>query len=153
MIRYALCCEKGHDFESWFRSSADFDEQQQRGLVTCPACGSARVAKQIMAPSLARTDKPESVQPAAPAMQNAQPVALIDDREQHLRAMIRTFREQVLAQSENVGQAFAEEARKIHYGESERRSIYGEASPDAVRELLDEGVECHPLPALPDDRN
>jgi len=146
MIRYALCCEKGHDFESWFRSSADFDEQQQRGLVTCPACGSARVAKQIMAPSLARTDKPESVQPAAPAMQNAQPVALIDDREQHLRAMIRAFREQVLAQSENVGQAFAEEARKIHYGETEKRDIYGETSADEAAALAEEGVPVARIP-------
>lgn len=153
MIRYALACDNGHAFESWFRSGADFDAQQLRGLVACPSCGSAKVAKQIMAPSVARSDKVDAVPVAAEPAPADTPVALISEREQQMRAMIRALREQVVANSENVGKNFAEEARKIHYGESEQRSIYGEASSDAVKSLLEEGVEFHPLPSLPDERN
>ena len=153
MIRYALACDKAHGFESWFRSSADFDSQRQHGFVTCPVCGSATIEKQIMAPSIARADRPSLSAPAADSPDTPQPVALIGEREQALRTAIRALREQVLAQSEDVGKAFPEEARKIHYGESEPRSIRGEASPDAVKALIDEGVACHPLPSLPDERN
>lgn len=152
MIRYSLACDSGHDFESWFRSADDFDTQNRRGFVACPECGSVKVAKQVMAPSVARTDRGKRVSVETKA-ETAQPVALVGEREQQLRAMIRALRDHVAANAENVGTAFPEEARKIHYGESEQRSIYGEASPEAVESLLEEGVELHPLPSLPEDRN
>ncbi len=147
MIKYALACEQAHPFESWFPSSEAYETQRKRGFVTCPYCNSANVDKQIMAPSVARKDKA----PAAAA--EPQPVAAISEKEKELRAMIRAFREHVLQNSENVGKGFAEEARKMHYGEAEERSIYGEAESADVRALLEEGIDILPLPVAPDDRN
>jgi hypothetical protein len=147
MIKYALACEQAHEFESWFPSSEAYETQRKRGFVTCPYCNSTRVEKQIMAPSVARKDKA----PAAAA--EPQPVAAISEKEKELRAMIRAFREQVLQNSENVGKGFADEARKMHYGEAEERSIYGEAESAEVRSLLEEGIDILPLPVAPDDRN
>lgn len=157
MIRYALACQNGHDFESWFRGSEDFDRQNARGLVNCPVCGSASVAKQLMAPSVARTDRGRTIDQTGVAVTETPApeagVALLSEREAQLRAMLRAVREQVVANSEDVGKRFAEEARKIHYGESEQRSIFGEASPEDARALNEEGIEFHPLPVVPDDRN
>ncbi len=147
MIKYALACEQAHPFESWFPSSEAYETQRKRGFVTCPYCNSANVDKQIMAPSVARKDKA----PAAAA--EPQPVAAISEKEKELRAMIRAFREHVLQNSENVGKGFAEEARKMHYGEAEERSIYGEAESADVRALLEEGIDILPLPVAPDERN
>ncbi|KAA2235036.1 DUF1178 family protein [Salinarimonas soli] len=155
MIRYALACDQAHAFESWFPSAAAFDAQAARDLVSCPVCGSARVEKQIMAPSIGRRDKAEA-QPAAmaaPQPDPPQPLALLSEPERALRALIAAVREHVTKTAENVGERFADEARKIHYGEADERSIYGQASPDEVRALLDEGVEIQPLPVTPDDRN
>jgi hypothetical protein len=147
MIKYALACEQAHEFESWFPSSEAYETQRKRGFVTCPYCDSAKVEKQIMAPSVARKDKTPVVS-AEP-----QPVAAISEKEKELRAMVRAFREHVLQNSENVGKGFAEEARKMHYGEAEERSIYGEAESAEVRSLLEEGIDILPLPVAPDDRN
>lgn len=147
MIKYALACEQAHEFESWFPSSDAFEEQRRRGFVTCPYCNSAKVEKQIMAPSVARTD----MAPKKPAA--AQPVAAIAEHERELRAALRALREHVMKNAENVGKGFVEEARKMHYGEAEERSIYGEADPIEARALLEEGIEVMPLPVIPDDRN
>lgn len=147
MIKYALACEQAHEFESWFPSSDAYETQRKRGFVTCPYCDSPKVEKQIMAPSVARTDKTPMV-PAEP-----QPVATISEKEREMRAMVRAFREHVLQNSENVGKGFAEEARRMHYGEAEERSIYGEAESAEVRSLLEEGIDILPLPVAPDDRN
>ncbi len=145
MIKYALACEQAHEFESWFPSSDAFETQRKRGFVTCPFCNSAKVEKQIMAPSVARTDK-------APAPE-AQPVAVLSDKEREIRAALRALREHVLKNSENVGKGFVEEARKMHYGETEERSIYGEADLAEARALLEEGIDVLPIPVVPDDRN
>jgi hypothetical protein len=162
MIRYSLICERKHDFEIWFKNSADFDKQSKRGLVACPACGSAKVEKAIMAPSLGRgsrkdadTAMPEvAPAPEAPApAENKTSVAMVSPQERELRAKLKELRDHLTKNAENVGGKFPEEARKMHYGETEHRSIYGEASPQEAKELLDEGVELHPLPVLPDDRN
>jgi hypothetical protein len=165
MIRYSLVCEKGHDFESWFPSSAAYDKQVKRKLVTCPACGSAKVEKAIMAPRLKRTDKgegapieatlPEPAATPAPATPPADttPVAMMSPQEKELRAKLKELREHLTKNADYVGKQFPEEARKIHYGEIEHRSIYGEASPEDAKELHDEGIEFHPLPSLPDERN
>ncbi len=149
MIKYALACEQAHEFESWFPSSEAYDEQRRRGLVTCPQCDSPRVEKQIMAPRVGRTGRGE----AAPSPAESQPVAVISDRERELRAMLRAFREHVTKNAEDVGDAFPEEARKMHYGEAEHRSIYGQAHPAEAKALLEEGIEVLPLPLVPDDRH
>ena len=161
MIRYALVCDKGHDFESWFADSAAFDKQAKRKLVTCPHCGSVKVAKALMTPRLAGARKrarlaapPEPVAEApVPAMPEKAPVAMISPHEQEIRAKLKELREQLTKNADDVGQKFPEEARKMHYGEIEHRSIYGVASPEDAKELAEEGIEFHPLPILPDDRN
>ncbi len=148
MIKYALACEQAHAFESWFPSSDAFETQRKRGFVTCPFCNSAKVEKQIMAPSVARTDKAP-----APAAPEAQPFAVLSEKEREIRAALRALREHVLKNSENVGKGFVEEARKMHYGETEERSIYGEADLAEARALLEEGIDVLPIPVVPDDRN
>ncbi|MBV9954451.1 MAG: DUF1178 family protein [Pseudolabrys sp.] len=156
MIRYALACERGHEFESWFADSAAYEKQAKRKLVTCPHCGSARVEKAIMAPRLAgtrkRTKNAPAVAPAPDAAEKA-PVAMLSPQETQFRAKLKELRDHLTKNAQNVGQKFPEEARKMHYGEIEHRSIYGEASPDEAKKLTDEGIEFHPLPILPDDRN
>ena len=165
MIRYALACDNGHSFDSWFANSSAFDKQAKRGLVTCPVCNSAKVEKAIMAPRLHRTDveppRPivappppaAPVTPAAPAASPKSPVAIMSPQERELRTKLKELRDHVTKNANYVGPRFPEEARKIHYGETEHRSIYGEASPEEAKALLDEGIEFHPLPVLPDDQN
>ena len=132
--------------------------------MTCPACGSAKVEKALMAPSLGRGTRKGAGAPmpeaapsagagsAAPA-ENKTPVAMVSPQEREFRAKLKELRDHLTKNAENVGGKFPEEARKMHYGEIEHRSIYGEASPQEAKELLDEGVELHPLPVLPDERN
>lgn len=159
MIRYRLVCERQHDFESWFANSAAYDRQAKRGLISCPVCGSSKVEKAIMAPRLARSDKSIDVpdtRPAAapvPAPDVPTPVAMVSPQERELRAKLKELRDHLIRNSENVGRKFPDEARKMHYGEIEHRSIYGEASPEEAKELHEEGIEFHPLPVLPDERN
>lgn len=160
MIRYALICKQGHEFESWFQDSAAYDKQAKRGLVSCPHCGSAKVEKAIMAPRLSATTKrrskaieaPETAPEAAPAPAPA-PVAMISPQEQEIRAKLKELRDHLTKNADNVGAKFPEEARKMHYGEIDHRSIYGVASPEEAKELSEEGIEFHPLPSLPDERN
>ncbi|HEX2727455.1 MAG TPA: DUF1178 family protein [Beijerinckiaceae bacterium] len=158
MILYALACDSGHDFESWFPNSAAYDAQAQRGFVTCPFCGSAKVEKQIMAPAVARKDKgsvaPTPEVPAPPPVAPPpQQLTLMSEPERELRAMVKALREHVVRNADYVGKAFADEARKMHYGEIERRSIYGEANAADTKALIEEGIEVHPLPIVPDERN
>jgi hypothetical protein len=169
MIRYALVCAKGHSFESWFQNSAAYDKQAKRGLVECPVCGNTKVEKALMAPKLSGTRKrsapalpapeampiPDAPTPdATPApAELAAPVAMMSPQEREFRAKLKELREHVIKNADNVGRKFPEEARKMHYGEAEHRSIYGEASPEEAKELYEEGVEFHPLPVLPDERN
>jgi hypothetical protein len=159
MIRYTLACERGHEFESWFQNSAAYDKQAKRGLVTCPVCNSAKVGKAIMAPRLARTDVPAPPPPlpappvAAPPAPAKASVAIMSPQERELRSKLKELRDHVTKNANYVGAKFPEEARKIHYGEQEHRSIYGEASPEEAKALHEEGIEFHPLPILPDDQN
>jgi hypothetical protein len=162
MIRYALACDTGHEFESWFPSSASYDQQAERGLVVCPVCDSAKVGKQLMAPRLGRKGQAAPEPAAAPAPGSdtlpvpaaaPQPMALMSEREQAIRAMLKAVREHVTKNADYVGTGFAEEARKMHYGETEHRSIYGEANTAEAKALIEEGIEFHPLPIVPDDRN
>lgn len=162
MIRYTLACDKGHQFESWFADSAAYDKQAKRKLVSCPICGSAKVDKTIMAPRVSTSKKRAktadmaagmpAAAPAPVATENT-PVAMVSPQEQEFRAKLKELREQLTKNSDNVGDKFPEEARKMHYGEIEHRSIYGEASPQDAKEMLEEGIEFHPIPVLPDERN
>ena len=162
MIRYSLACERGHEFESWFANSSAYDKQAKRGLVACPMCGSSKVEKAIMAPRLTRGEKSIDVPPAAPAPaaaptapapQGAEPVAMISPQERELRAKLKELRDHLVKNAENVGRKFPEQARRMHYGQIEHRSIYGEASPQEAKELHEEGNEVQPLPILPAERN
>jgi hypothetical protein len=160
VIRYNLVCDQRHEFESWFANSAAYDKQAKRGLVSCPLCGSAKVEKTIMAPRLARTDKSgpimapsEEAAPAPAPAETPTPVAMISPQEREFRKKLKELRDHLTANAENVGKKFPEVARKMHYGETEHRSIYGEASPKDAKELHEEGIEFHPLPVLPDERN
>ncbi|MDP2296592.1 MAG: DUF1178 family protein [Pseudolabrys sp.] len=157
MIRYSLICDKQHAFESWFQDSTAFDKQVKRKLVTCPQCHSAKVEKAIMAPrittskkrSAAAAEAPAEVAvPAAPA-----PLAMVSPQEQEIHSKLKELRDHLVKNSDNVGPQFPEQARKMHYGEIEHRSIYGVASPDDAKALAEEGIEFHPIPVLPDDRN
>ena len=178
MIKYALACEHGHAFESWFATSAAYDKQVKNALVSCPVCNSTKVEKAIMAPRLAGTRKREresatlsspasgaaappaapaessaSLGAAVPAQQPAAPVAMMSPQEREFRKKLREWREHLTQNADYVGRKFPEEARKMHYGEVKHRSIYGEASPDEAKDLHEEGIEFHPLPVLPDERN
>jgi hypothetical protein len=158
MILYSLRCEQGHAFESRFQSSSAYDLQVKRKLVNCPACGSSKVEKAIMAPQIVSRKGRESAvpapAPAAPAEVAAPPsTPLLLAQERELRAKLKELRDHIVKNADNVGERFPNEARKMHYGDIEHRPIYGEASPDEARALIEEGVEVSPLPVLPDDRN
>jgi hypothetical protein len=178
MIRYALRCERGHAFESWFQESSSFDKQAKRGLVSCPMCDSVKVEKSIMAPQIPRKGRSaeqrageEKVQravarkkkeaaaapatpaatPAVPAPSSPEPLVMAQDNE--FRAKLKELRDHIKANADNVGDQFPEQARKMHYGEIEHRPIYGDASPNEAKALIEEGVDVLPLPVLPEDRN
>jgi hypothetical protein len=160
MIRYHLRCEHGHAFDSWFQSSSAYESQEKRRLVNCPACGSAKVERAIMAPQIVSKKgrdiaAPEPAPAAAPATDVAAPAStpLMMAQERELRAKLKELRDHIVKNADNVGERFPNEARKMHYGDIEHRPIYGEASPDEARALIEEGVEVSPLPVLPEDRN
>ena len=140
MIKYKLICNEGHEFEGWFRSSAEFDEQAAGGHVECPSCGSTTVSKAVMAPSVATG-------------RDGQAVTTGPERQREIVAALRKLRSEVESRATYVGERFAEEARKIHFGESEPRQVYGEASVDDVNALNEDGVPVMPLPRLPKDLN
>lgn len=159
MIRYALCCDEGHRFDSWFYDSSAFDEQAGCGLVTCPTCDSRHVVKAIMAPAVVakRAIQPmESTalskreEPVAPAANQSVDVALLDDER---RQLVRAFREKVVSETRDVGRAFATEARRIHDDDASQERIRGQATLAEARDLLEDGIMVLPLPAMPDDLN
>ncbi|MEC9367432.1 MAG: DUF1178 family protein [Pseudomonadota bacterium] len=137
MIRYMLQCEQGHEFEAWFRNSSAYDRQAASRQIACPHYGSTHVSKAVMAPNI------------APKASSADEAKLRKDALEAVRAL----RDKVKADSEYVGDRFANEARKIHHEEAPQRGIYGEATSDEVKELSEDGIEVHPLPVLPEDTN
>ena len=160
MIRYALRCERDHTFESWFQSSSAYESQVKRKLVECPTCGSTKVAKAIMAPRIvSKKGRDAAPVPAAPVPAPAPevippgPTSLLMAQERELRAKLKELRDHIVKNADDVGERFPTEARKMHYGETEHRPIYGEASIEEARELIEEGIEVAPIPVLPDDRN
>jgi hypothetical protein len=156
MIRYNLRCERDHAFESWFQSSSAYETQEKRKLVNCPVCGSAKVERAIMAPQIVSKkgrDVPVQAPVAATEVTAPASTPLMMAQERELRAKLKELRDHIVKNADNVGERFPNEARKMHYGDIEHRPIYGEASPEEARSLIEEGVEVSPLPVLPDDRN
>jgi hypothetical protein len=146
MIHYDLICKKGHAFDGWFSNSAAYDEQRQKNGIQCPSCGTADIDKQLMRPSIGKkantkTARQQMVSGGA------------DPRMGLLMEKLRELRQHVEKHADYVGERFVEEARRIHYKEAEERGIYGEASPDDAKALIDEGIEVQPLPVLPEDLN
>lgn len=141
MIQYSLCCENSHSFDAWFRSASDYDQQVERGIVTCPICSTAKVTKALMAPAIARS--------------NSEKVSLSTGHPQQaeLRAAMRALRDKVTQEADYVGDKFADEARKIHENEAEARGIYGEATREEVTGLVEDGIDFMPLPNIPEDHN
>ncbi|HEY8594618.1 MAG TPA: DUF1178 family protein [Devosiaceae bacterium] len=141
MIQYTLICENEHNFDAWFRNADAFDEQVKTGDVCCPVCASASVNKAMMAPAVSRA--------------SSEKVALsIGHPEQaQFRAALKALRQKVTSEADYVGDKFAEEARKIHYQESDPRGIYGEATREEAAALIEEGIDFMPLPSVPDEHN
>ena len=141
MIRFSLVCEHDHEFEAWFRSNDDFDTQNKRGFVECPSCGSKKVGKALMAPAVSTGRNREKM---ALAMGQAQKEAM---------AQLKALSEKMRENADYVGDKFAEEARKIHFGETDPRGIYGEATLEEAKGLAEDGVGFMPIPVFPEDRN
>jgi hypothetical protein len=154
MIHYQLRCSADHGFDGWFRDSAAFDAQAERGLVECPACGDTRVNRALMAPRIAKsrpvldgkTGEPAAVPVPTPEMPVAGKDAVLPDK---VRAALQRLRAEVERNCDYVGQDFAEEARRIHHGEAESRGIYGESTPEQAEALADDGIEVAWIPWLP----
>jgi hypothetical protein len=141
VIRFSLRCDGDHAFDAWFRNSEDFERQTDRRLVECPHCGSSSVEKALMAPSVSTGRKREQIALA------------MGEEQKRVLTQLKELAEKVKREADDVGDRFAEEARKIHFGETEARGIYGQATPDEARALIEDGVEFMPIPVFPDDRN
>jgi len=139
VIQYALQCSNGHRFDAWFKTAAAYDEQQARGIVVCAVCGNGKIEKAPMAPAVARTDN------------GRVPLSAAHPDAAKFREMLREYRKKVMTEADYVGDRFAEEARKIHFEETEARGIYGEATRDEVAGLIEDGVEFLPLPDVGED--
>ena len=164
MISFNLICDHGHGFEGWFNSSADYDDQQARGLVTCPYCDSANIAKGLMTPNVAAKSntKPEKSgqnlttmarSPASmPQDMTAQITPEMAKAAAEAMAAMRQWQKTIEKECDNVGDAFAEEARKIHYGESDPRGIYGHTTDQEAEDLIEEGIAIAKMPWLPKEQ-
>ena len=166
MIHYALQCTQGHAFDGWFGSSDAFEAQRASGALTCPLCGTTEVERALMAPAVrtrapatAAADETPSATDDVPATDTPATTpppthaAVTDSEHRQFVEAVRALRDAVVKNGTDVGTNFAEEARRIHYGEAEPRGIYGKAEVDEARALVEEGIKILPLPALPEDHN
>ena len=175
MIKYALICDQGHTFESWFSNAQGYETQVKRGFLECPTCQTKQVSKAMMAPSVSTSRRKEVIRAqtaamtaaamqaqaqsaaaapaAAPAPEPAQPVALLDEGQQALRAMVRELHEKLTENSTDVGDRFTTEARDMQSGDAPLRPIHGRATLQEAKALIEEGVPVMPLPTLPDEWN
>ncbi len=150
-MHYQLRCEQAHEFDGWFADSAGFELQAARGLVECPICGSVQVERALMAPAVPKKGRPprKTRKPATPETPQV-PVAIGGEKvPDQVRAMLQRLRDEVERNCDYVGNSFAEEARKIHHGESEARGIYGESTPAEAESLAEEGIEVAQIPWVP----
>jgi hypothetical protein len=152
MIHYQLRCSQDHEFDGWFKDSAAFEKQAGRGLVECPECGNTKVERALMAPALPKKGRagppvaePTSPPPASPPA----PKATAGPMPAQAFAMLQRMRSEVEKNCDYVGGQFADEARKIHRGESEKRGIYGEATPEQAEALAEDGIEVSQIPWVP----
>lgn len=164
MIKYQLACASAHEFEAWFGSGMAFDEQRRAKQVLCPVCGSHTIEKRPMAPAIVTSrmksrqpshQSPAEIPPATPTASGA-PMQAVSATAPDIKAAIdamRHLKSDVIANTENVGERFAEEARRIHFGESPERAIRGAATMEEARELHEDGVDFGILPQLPDEQN
>lgn len=151
MITYNLACAKGHEFEGWFKDSAAYDSQESGGDLSCPVCGDAQVKKAIMAPAVKNSaTKAKGKVEILPPQKGGQPMA---PDAQKLRQFMAGYRKFIQENADYVGPRFPEEARKIHYGETEERHIYGESTVKEARELIEEGIEIAAVPPDPGELN
>ena len=141
MISYSLICDRSHKFDAWFRSAEAYDEQAERGIVTCPICNSVRVEKALMAPAVSRMNSDKL------SLSSGHP------QQAEIREMLRVMRKKVTSEADYVGDKFAEEARKIHFKEVDQRGIYGEATKEEVAALIEDGVDFMPLPSVKEEHN
>ena len=150
MIHYQLLCRQGHGFDGWFRDSAAFEAQAGRGLITCPTCADTAITRALMKPAVAKGQAgPPVVAPVEPAPP-AKPAAMAGQgMPDHVRAMLQRVRAEVERHCDYVGPEFAAEARRIHDGSSERRAIYGEATPEQAEALAEDGIEVARIPWVP----
>lgn len=162
MIKYRLRCDQDHHFDSWFRAADDFTAQQKKGLLACPQCGSTTITKALMSPKLPRKRNQISTHLPVPAQNNdtipmQQGAPDLSQVPAELREKVvgalREMRDAVVASTRDVGDKFAEEARAMHFGEKEQTLIRGQASAEEVKDLVEDGVPCAPLPVLPEDHN
>lgn len=159
MILYTLRCAKGHEFESWFKDGKTYERQEKRALIPCPACGSAKVTRALMTPRIGKGGKgvpagaeaPGAAAATSPAIPAAdqQMAAFTKHMPKEMRETLLKLRQQVEKNCDYVGGDFAEEARKIHYGESDKRGIYGETSDKEAEALVEEGIEFGRVPWIP----
>ncbi|WP_420562768.1 DUF1178 family protein [Thalassobaculum sp.] len=148
MIRYRLRCNAEHEFEAWFQNSSAFEKQAESGLLSCPDCGSSQVTRALMAPALQGTHRETLPVPAEPPSAEQKQVAT---QALALKQQLLSLRRKIEENFDNVGDRFAEEARKIHYGDSDPRGIYGDTTPQEREALADEGIEVSSIPWLRDD--
>jgi hypothetical protein len=141
MIRFALVCSQAHEFEGWFRDNADFDKQQKHNMVSCPVCETQSVGKALMAPSISTGQRQEKITLA------------MGDEQRRMMSEMRALTQKMKAGADYVGDKFADEARKIHDGDTEPRGIYGEATNEEARALIEDGIDFMPLPSFPEDHN
>jgi len=148
MIHYDLHCSQDHAFDGWFKDSAAFDRLAKRGLLECPHCGDSKVDRALMRPAVARR---EAIAAPIPAPQPPAPSDAVaaGPMPAHMRAMLQRMRTEVEKNCDYVGPRFAEEARKMHRGESDKHGIYGETSPDQAEALAEEGIEFSRIPWVP----
>ena len=141
MIRFALVCSDAHEFEGWFRDNADFDRQQKHNMVSCPVCETQSIGKAIMAPFVSTGRRQEKIS-----------LAMGEDQRRAMKQM-RELAAKMKSGADYVGDKFADEARKIHDGDAGPRGIYGEATAEEARGLVEDGIDFMPLPSFPEDHN
>jgi hypothetical protein len=153
MIRYRLTCKKGHEFEGWFASGAAYDRQAKAAQLSCPTCGSKKISKALMAPSIAKRKRKSAGTAGETSKAPTPPDVQRLGAHGELATAMRKLRAELESKSEYVGKRFPEEARKIHYEEVPARGIHGEATSEEAQALHEEGIEFFPLPLLPEDHN
>ena len=163
MIHFLLSCNNNHQFEGWFRNNADFEDQLSNGHLACPFCNSTKISKSLMAPAVSTSKQKTSrgkienqesdeVSSEITSSDRAELAASISNDKEFI-SKLRELKEKLVKSADDVGDNFAEEARKIHYGESDKTGVYGNANLAEVKKLREEGIEFYTLPPLPEDQN